>query len=137
MELYIRLIDGQPFEHPILGNNFREVFPNVDVNNLPSTFARFVRIQKPTPAVYQVTETQPTYVWIDGVVTDDWGLRDMTAEEKSAKIAEVMQLQPFPSWIFDEPTCEWQPPVAHPTEGFYSWNEETQQWVEVVMPQQS
>ena len=44
MELFIRVKDGQAFEHPILGDNFRQAFPNINVNNLPSEFARFERI---------------------------------------------------------------------------------------------
>lgn len=40
--------------------------------------------------------------------------------------------KPFPSWVLDEETCEWQPPVARPTDGkVYIWNEDNQQWIEV------
>lgn len=36
--------------------------------------------------------------------------------------------KPFPSWILDEETCVYEAPVAMPTEGRYSWNEETTSW---------
>jgi hypothetical protein len=37
--------------------------------------------------------------------------------------------KPFDSWILDEQTCQWMPPVAMPTDGQpYIWNEETQSW---------
>jgi len=37
--------------------------------------------------------------------------------------------QPFPSWILNEETCEWEAPVPYPSDGIVSvWNEETQQW---------
>ena len=40
--------------------------------------------------------------------------------------------QPYPSWILDETTCHWEPPVARPADmdsgGRYRWNEETQHW---------
>ena len=40
--------------------------------------------------------------------------------------------QPFPSWILNETSCLWEPPVAMPTNGKrYSWNEDAQNWVEV------
>ena len=40
--------------------------------------------------------------------------------------------KPFPSWVLDEETCEWQPPVARPTDGkVYTWDEDNQQWIEV------
>ena len=44
MELFIRLVNGEPFEHPIMGDNFREAFPHIDTDNLPSEFARFLRV---------------------------------------------------------------------------------------------
>ena len=37
--------------------------------------------------------------------------------------------KPYPSWILDEDTCEWNSPVNEPTDGeMYDWNEETQAW---------
>jgi hypothetical protein len=34
----------------------------------------------------------------------------------------------FNSWILNEETCQWEAPVARPTSGRYTWNEETKQW---------
>ena len=42
--------------------------------------------------------------------------------------------QPFPSWTLDS-NHDWQAPVARPSEGMWSWNEETLAWVEVVVPE--
>jgi hypothetical protein len=37
--------------------------------------------------------------------------------------------RPFLSWILNEETCLWEPPVAYPEDGeMYSWNEETATW---------
>ncbi len=37
--------------------------------------------------------------------------------------------KPYPSWILDEFSCLWQPPIPRPQQGFkYKWNEENQQW---------
>jgi len=39
--------------------------------------------------------------------------------------------QPFPSWILNEDTCMWEPPVAQPNadgDERYEWNEENQSW---------
>ena len=39
--------------------------------------------------------------------------------------------QPYPSWTLDETTCQWQPPVAYPTDDkIYTWDEETTTWKE-------
>jgi len=40
--------------------------------------------------------------------------------------------QPYPSWTLVEETCQWEAPVAHPTDGkMYIWNESTTSWLEV------
>lgn len=38
--------------------------------------------------------------------------------------------KPFPSWILNEETCLWEPPVPYPenAEYFYNWNETKQEW---------
>lgn len=42
--------------------------------------------------------------------------------------------KPYPSWILDEQTGLWNPPVPMPTEGGpYQWDESTQSWVELVL----
>ena len=39
--------------------------------------------------------------------------------------------QPYPSWLLNETTCLWQPPVPYPTgDGMWSWDEDTQTWVQ-------
>lgn len=43
--------------------------------------------------------------------------------------------QPWPSWTLDEDTCWWQPPVPMPTDGKnYVWDEDVQNWKEVINP---
>ena len=38
--------------------------------------------------------------------------------------------QPFPSWVLNEDTCLWQPPVPMPIDGqLYNWDEATTSWV--------
>jgi hypothetical protein len=37
--------------------------------------------------------------------------------------------KPYNSWILNENTCNWDAPVAYPTDGnMYDWNEENQNW---------
>jgi hypothetical protein len=43
--------------------------------------------------------------------------------------------KPFPSWTLNEETTNWDAPVERPEEGFYAWNEEEQQWDEIVLPE--
>lgn len=43
--------------------------------------------------------------------------------------------KPFASWTLNDTTCLWDAPVAYPTDGkSYSWDEESGNWVEVVLP---
>lgn len=38
-----------------------------------------------------------------------------------------------PSWIFNEDTCNWSPPVPRPNDGkMYIWDEPTLSWVELT-----
>ena len=40
--------------------------------------------------------------------------------------------KPYPSWLLDTNTFQWQPPVPYPTDGgTYTWDESTQSWVRV------
>ena len=40
--------------------------------------------------------------------------------------------KPYPSWLLNEQTCLWEPPVAMPDDGkLYQWDEATTSWVEL------
>ena len=37
--------------------------------------------------------------------------------------------QPYPSWLLNEDTCQWEPPVAMPQDGqMYEWDEAAGEW---------
>lgn len=37
--------------------------------------------------------------------------------------------KPFNSWTLNENTCQWEPPIAKPTDDkLYEWNESSQKW---------
>jgi hypothetical protein len=41
--------------------------------------------------------------------------------------------KPFDSWILNEDTCCWDPPIAYPTDGNqYYWDENNLKWVEIT-----
>jgi hypothetical protein len=39
--------------------------------------------------------------------------------------------KPYPSWVLEEETCVWMPPVPYPEdpENLYIWDEDAQTWV--------
>lgn len=135
MELFIQIRKGQPFEHPIFGDNFRQAFPDVDVSNLPESFARFVRVERPLIDVYEVYEGV-TYEWSDGLVKDVHHVRAMTAQEVTAKQDAVKKNwaeNGYASWVFDEAICAFRAPTSYPTDGKkYRWDEAATTWVEVA-----
>lgn len=135
MELFIRVKNGQPFEHPIFGENFRQAFPHIDVNALPSEFARFVRVAPPDIGVYEVYEGV-TYERNGDGFTDAHHKRQMTDAEKAAKQNAVKAdwtQGGFQSWVFDEASCTFTPPTPRPQDGKnYRWDEPTLSWIEVT-----
>ena len=136
MELFIRIKDGQPFEHPIFVDNFRQAFPDVDVNNLSPEFARFERIPAPAIGVYEVYEGV-SYELDGDVYKDVHHLRPMTVEEKIAKqdaVKSAWAERGFSSWKFVEEICSFKPPVPYPSDDRkrYRWDEKTITWVEIT-----
>lgn len=134
MNLYIQTQDGQPINHPAFEDNLLQAF-----NPIPDNWEPFVRVERPTPAVYQLLDSpEPVYQKVNGVWTDVWALRDMTDAEKTAKQqtakdewAGLPERNNFTAWVFDEATCAYQPPVPRPTDdNFYFWQGTTSAWVE-------
>ena len=124
MELFIRIKDGQPFEHPILGDNFGAV---------PEHWALFVRVTAPVLGPYEKNQTV-SYQLVDGVWTDVFSCEQMTQEERKEK-QDLVKASPFalkfPSWSFNEEYCRFDPPVPCPLDGKnYTWDEEQLTWVE-------
>lgn len=136
MNLYIRLKNGQPFEHPIFEDNFRQAFPQVDLNSLPEWVAKFTRVSIPEISPYEVYEGV-TYQWVDGVVADVHAVRQMTSDEKIAKQNQAKSnwviFPNWSSWTFNEELCRYQPPAPRPDDGKnYRWDEPTVSWVEIA-----
>ena len=43
--------------------------------------------------------------------------------------------QPYPSWLLNEDTCQWEPPVAMPQDGqMYEWDEPSLSWATITPP---
>jgi hypothetical protein len=121
MDFFIQIRNGKPFEHPILGDNFRQAFPHIDVNNLPPEFAKFERVKCQLGPYQVLTQNDPTYEFVGGIWKDVWHTREMTAEEKTDKQQKTInafrnrpQAENWSAWIFDEETCTMKPPIPRP-----------------------
>lgn len=125
---YIRVVNGQPFEHPIIEENLRAFYPNLDPNNPPRGFEKFIRQPYPTVGIYE-TFVGTTYQRVNGVIQDVHEVRPLTEEEKAAKIQFMKDTFPFSSWTFDDENGSWISPVPYPEDGnTYQWNETTLSW---------
>jgi hypothetical protein len=44
--------------------------------------------------------------------------------------------QPWDSWLLNETTYQWEAPKARPQDGAYLWNEELNNWTEIIQIQE-
>ena len=117
MNLYIEIENGVTKNHPALEENLIQAFGSV-----PASWEPFTRVEIPTLGVYELmTAEEPTYEQVNGVWTDVWHKRDMTAEEKAAKqqaarnrISVHPQAENWSAWTLDEATCQMVPPIPRP-----------------------
>ena len=117
MNLYIETENGAVKNHPAFEDNLIQAF-----GSIPAHWEPFTRVERPTPSVYQVMESQePVYAKVDGVWTDVWTVREMTTEEKTAAQQAVRdafatrdQAENWSAWTFDEATCAMVPPIPRP-----------------------
>jgi hypothetical protein len=117
MNLYIETENGQIKNHPAFEDNLMQAF-----GSIPAHWEPFTRVARPMPGVYQLLESEEAvYAKVDGVWTDVWALREMTAEEKTAKQQAVItafnsreQAENWSAWTLDEATCTMVPPIPRP-----------------------
>ena len=43
-------------------------------------------------------------------------------------------VQPFPSWVLNHATMQWESPVPRPDSGHHVWDEQSNTWIEVPPP---
>jgi hypothetical protein len=138
MKLYIETENNLPKNHPALEENLLQAFGTV-----PSHWLPFERVERPLLGVYDVLDQDyPEYQLIDGVYKDVWMIRPMDDVEKDAKQQAIKNAwvslpnyENFTSWVFDEVTCSFIPPVPRPDDGkLYRWDGAVNNWVEVTPP---
>ena len=117
MNLYIKTENGVTKNHPAFEDNLIQAF-----GSIPEDWEPFTRVEHPKVGIYELMiADEPTYEKVDGVWTDVWHKRDMTAEEKAAKQQSVRdafaardQVENWSAWTLDEATCMMVPPIPRP-----------------------
>lgn len=88
MRFYIQVVDGEPYDHPLIETNMQHLFGNeFDPENLPEGFAQFFMIPPPNFVdTYDVAEYH--YEWNEEktAVQQVWTTRPMTENEKETEI---------------------------------------------------
>ena len=118
MNFYIETENGLTKNHPAFEDNLIQAF-----GSIPAHWEPFIRVERPT-GVYQILESEEVvYGKVNGVWTDVWAVREMTAEEKTDKQqaekdrwAALPYRSNFTAWTFDETTCTMVPPIPRPEE---------------------
>lgn len=105
--LYIRMLDGQPFEHPIVESNLLQAFPGLNLKKLPPWLAVFERHDPTGMPVGGYENLVEEYVVEGGKVRDNWHTRPMTTKEKSAKLKVLKAEKRDKGWFLDEAKGEW------------------------------
>jgi hypothetical protein len=117
MNLYIEIDNGVTKNHPAVEENLLDVF-----GYIPPNWEPFVRVPQPEVFLKKTTSDTPEYQKINGVWTDVWTLVDVSPEEKAETIrvkqtawAAHANAFNFTSWVLNETTGNFEPPVPRPT----------------------
>ena len=137
-QCFIQVKDGNPVDHPIVLDNVRQNWPDLDLMNLPDTWAYFDRKPPERPGPYQKNPVcrYQLYGGFTNRYTDVWTFEEMTDSEKIDKQNKVKDEwiaggsnTTYPSWVFNDKTCAYEPPVAPPPDdGNYTWDERLVSW---------
>jgi hypothetical protein len=130
MNCYIKVINGQTVDHPVLMDNLFSVF-----GSIPEQYQPFYRIQQPAnllPSPFY--KAQNTYVLGQDGVTwqDSWTAVEMTSDEQATLIAETQANPPGPNLTLNTTNLQWIPNTTKPDDGNkYYWNFQSGEWVVV------
>lgn len=81
-----------------------------------------------------------TQEWVDEfhLNNSDFKYVEYTDDEPAYMFGDYInkkfyQPQPYPSWVRNSETLEWEAPVVKPDDGLYIWDEDNQEWKEVEL----
>jgi hypothetical protein len=76
MSLLLKIVDGQPVDHPADENNLLQYYTEI-----PSEYKPFLRVEKPNNGPYVIYPEFPEYKLVDGFWTDVWTPLTLTQEQ--------------------------------------------------------
>ena len=128
-KLFIEVKDGKAIGHPMTESNMNLLFPNFDPNNPPDPFYKFKRKIMPKIGIFE-KYNGVTYELQDGVFTDVFHIEELPDKNVLIENWFKNNPKPFPSWIFNEKDCVWEPPKIRPSNPLDTvWFEPSQEWL--------
>jgi len=137
-DLYIKVENGLPVNHPALKVNLIDAF-----GAIPDDWEPFIRVPNPVPTDNSIVleHPEPVYRKVDGVWQDAWYTRPKTEEEiaeKENRLAAFRSLwanrpyaHNFTAWVLNTKTEQYEAPIPRPEDGkFYRWSGPDNNWKE-------
>lgn len=128
--LFIKIENNVVVNHPVLESNLRMFYPDLDPENPPDGFVKFVRsevpVTKPNEIIDGVSYEISNYLtdlYKTKTYTDIYNIREITPTDKTAMVEQFKQMNPEQAdWIFDHSTDTLVPPIPKPQDGEkYVW----------------
>lgn len=130
MNLLIRLENGEPVDHPISEENLRHFIPDLDYENPPEGYAKFIRKPYPILSPYERLESIEYVIDSDfwpsniPVYTDKFNIRELT-EEELIELADEMTKAKNEKMQKDS-----NAPYPAPNDGnLYVWSSQLNKWI--------
>lgn len=131
MKLFIKYLNGEILDHPVIEDNMKQLFANFDPENPSEPYVKFERIAPIYPISPYTTLISKYEMGDDGIVRDVHDFYEMTYAEKNELIELAKANKPYESWVFNSEICHFDPPVPYPMDNkYYIWDEETISWKE-------
>jgi len=133
MKLFMRVLQGRPIDHPQSEYGMKILFPPTEypeydyINSIPPGYYPLEILEQPHINCFE--KLTLTYEFLGDKVRDVWSVHQMNEKERAERLEELESIKPYPSWILNEITSDWEAPVLKPETGNYTWSEESKSWV--------
>lgn len=128
--LFIQIKNDIAFEHPITEENLRYFYPDLDIDNPPEGYAKFIRKSCPELSPIQILESTEYVIdpdfWPSNipVYTDKYNIRELTEEELIELANEFTQVSN------EKMQKDSNAPYPAPEDGnLYVWSSQLNEWI--------
>jgi hypothetical protein len=131
MNLIIKIENGKPVNHPLHEDNMKFFYPDLDVDNPPEGYARFVR--KLPPELDPMQRLGSSSYVIDEELTDQYGTTVWTDQYEIIEVTDeelIQEAQETTRRLNEKMATDVNAPVPPPDDGnLYVWSSITNSWL--------